>query len=114
MNEFVLYFRMDILSPEAQPAPEQMEIYMQQWQKWMERIAAQNKLAEGGNHLSASGKVIRLNNLVTDQPYVQNNESIAGYLLIRAKDLDEAGNLAKSCPILNGEGTSIEVRQIGA
>jgi len=112
MNEFVLFFRMDVLSPEAQPTPTQMEIYMDQWQKWIDGIAAQNKLSEGGNHLSYSGKVICGGNSVSDQPYVVNNESIAGYILILAEDEDEAVEIAKGCPILLGKGTSVEVRKV--
>jgi hypothetical protein len=112
MSEFVLFFRMDILSPEAQPSPEQMAVYMDQWQQWIEGITAQNKLSEGGNHLSYSGKVIRPGNSISDQPYVANNESVAGYILILADDEDEAVQIAKECPILNGIGTSVEVRRV--
>ena len=112
MNEYVLFFRMDILSPEAQPTPEQMAIYMDQWEKWIDDIAAQNRLSEGGNHLSYSGKVIRSGNSIVDQPYVVNNESVAGYLLILADDETEAVQIAKECPILNGPGTSVEIRRV--
>jgi hypothetical protein len=112
MNEFVLFFRMDILSPEAQPTPAQMEIYMNQWQEWIDDIAEQNKLAEGGNHLSVNGTLIGPYGKVTDGPYVVNNESVAGYILIFAKDMDEAVHIAKACPILLGEGTSVEVRKV--
>jgi hypothetical protein len=112
MSEFVLFFRMDILSPEAQPTPEQISVYMDQWQKWIDKIAGQNKLAEGGNHLSSSGTVIRPNHSVSDGPYVVNNESVAGYILILAKDIDDAISIAKDCPILSGKGTSVEVRKV--
>ena len=114
MNEYILFLRMDILSPEAQPTPKQMEIYMQQWQQWIDGIAEQNKLVEGGNHLSTTGKVIRPKQVLSDGPYVADKESVAGYILIHAKDLDDAVNVAKACPILNGEGTSVEVRRIGS
>jgi hypothetical protein len=43
---------------------------------------------------------------------VVNNESVAGYILIFAKDMDEAVHIAKACPILLGEGTSVEVRKV--
>ena len=112
MNEFVLFFRMDIVSPEAQPTPEQMEIYMDQWQKWIDGIASQNKLAEGGHHLSAEGRVLRPNQKVANGPYTEKKESVAGYILILADSLDEAVQIAKACPILNGEGTSVEVREV--
>ena len=30
MDEFILLFRMDIITREAQPSPEQLEVYMKQ------------------------------------------------------------------------------------
>jgi hypothetical protein len=114
INEFVLIFRMDITTKEAQPTLEQMEIYIKQWGEWINDIAAQNKLADGGNHLSTEGRVIKTNNVITDGPYTEKKESIAGYIIIKATSFDEAVNIAKGCPILQGEGTSVEVRKAAA
>ncbi len=114
MNEFILMFRMDITTKEAQPTPEQMEIYMKQWEEWINDIAIQNKLADGGNHLSSEGRVLKPNNVITDGPYTEKRESIAGYIIIKATNFDEAVVLAKDCPILQGGGTSVEVRKIVA
>ncbi|MBI3583660.1 MAG: transcription initiation protein [Nitrospinae bacterium] len=113
MNEFALLFRMDITTKEARPSPEQMEAYLTQWHDWTDNIAAQNKLASG-NHFSVDGKVIKKDNMVTEGPYTANKMSVAGYIIIKAKDFDEAVNMAKACPILQGEGTSVEVRKIVA
>ena len=114
MNEFVLLFRMDILTKEAQPSPEQMIVYLKQWSEWVDGISAKNRLAPGGNHLSSKGKVIKPNNVVINGPYVANKESIAGYIIIKAKNMDEAVSIATDCPILQGEGTSVEVRKVDA
>lgn len=114
MNEFVLLFRMDVTTKEAQPSAEQMKVYLTQWHDWVGGIVAQNKLANGGNHFSSEGKVIQPNNVVTDRPYTKNKESVAGYIIIKAKGFDEAVNFAKGCPILQGEGTSVEVRKVVA
>jgi hypothetical protein len=111
MKEFVLIFRMDIISRDAQPTKEQMIVYMEQWMNWINDIAKQGQLAEGGNHLSASGKLLKPNNMMLDGPYVVNNESVAGYIIILANDIDDAILIAKKCPILQGEGTSLEVRE---
>jgi hypothetical protein len=35
----------------------------------------------------------------------------AGYLVILAKDMNEAVSIAENCPILAGEGTSVEIRE---
>ena len=112
MKEFVLMFRMDITTRELQPSPEQMELYMSQWMEWINDISAREQLADGGNHFSYTvGKVIRPNNVITDGPYTAKKESVAGYIIILANDIDDAVIIAKKCPILNGEGTSVEVRE---
>jgi hypothetical protein len=112
MNEFLLVFRMDITSKEAQPTPAQLETYMKQWAEWISDIARQDKLADGGNHLTTEGRVLKGNNVIIDGPYTEKKESIAGYIIIKAINFDEAINHAKACPILLGEGTSVEVREI--
>jgi hypothetical protein len=111
MDEFVLLFRLDILDREAQPSPEQLQVYMKQYQDWVAGISAQNKFS-GGTGLSTEGKVLKPNNVVTDGPYAEIKESIAGYIIIKARDFNEAVALAKGCPILQGEGNSVEVRKI--
>ncbi len=114
MKEFLLIFRMDILTPEAQPTQEQMNVYMQDWMQWINSIADNGKLAEGGNHLAYYGKVLRPGNVVENTPYVANNESVAGYIIVNAKDIDDAVSLARKCPIIQGKGTSVEVREVAA
>jgi hypothetical protein len=111
MKEFLLIFRMDILTPEVQPTVEQMEVYMKDWMEWVNDIYEHGELAEGGNHLSNSGTVLRSNNRMTCEPYTVNNESVSGYILILAKDRNDAVRIAKKCPILQGEGTSVEIRE---
>ena len=111
MEEFLLLMRLDIISKEAQPSPEQLEVYMKQYQDWVGGIAAQNKFA-GGTGLSTEGKVLKANNIITDGPFAEIKESIAGFITIKAENFDDAVNIAKACPILMGEGNSVEVRKI--
>ena len=49
--------------------------------------------------------------VVVDGPYAEAKDIIGGYLSIEAKDLNQATELAKGCPILN-IGGSVEVRQV--
>jgi len=81
MKEFLLIFRMDITTKEAQPSPEQMKLYMTQWMEWINDISAQQQLADGGNHLLPIGKVLRSNNVIVNEPYTSNKESVAGYII---------------------------------
>jgi hypothetical protein len=65
-------------------------------------MSEKGQLAAGGNHLQWSSKVIRPGGVVADTPYVANRESVAGYILITARDMNAAIQIAKKCPILNG------------
>lgn len=113
MDEYLLLMRLDIITKEAQPSPEQLQVYMKQYQDWVGGIAAQNKFV-GGTGLSTEGKVIKPGNVITDGPYAEIKESIAGFITIRANSFDEAVGFAKACPILKGQGNSVEVRKISS
>lgn len=112
MKQYLLLFRanyQDIGSVSA----EEMQERNDRWMDWIDDLTDKNALAEGGNHLDSGGKVLRGNGSVTDGPFLEVKESILGYLLINAESYDAAVKLAKDCPILAGEGTSVEVRRIG-
>lgn len=111
MKEFVLLFRMDITSEQAQPTKEQMKIYMEQWTEWINSIVSKVQLAEGGHHFSREGRVLKPNNEVIESPHVAGGNSVAGYIVVTAKDFDEATKIAKKCPILKGNNTSVEIRE---
>jgi len=113
MDEFLVLFRLDIITKEAQPSPEQLQVYMKQYHDWVGGIAAQNKFV-GGKGLSTEGRVLKPHKVITDGPFAEIKESIAGYIMIKANDFDEAVSLAKDCPILNGEGNSVEIRKVVA
>ncbi|MGB0178292.1 MAG: YciI family protein [Owenweeksia sp.] len=115
MKKYLLIFRMDVTSPEAQPSPEQMEEYNAQWMSWINEISANEQLAPGGNHLShTEAMVISSGSGITQGPYMARKKSVAGYIIILAKDLENARTIALKCPILEGEGNSVEIRAVAA
>jgi hypothetical protein len=111
MKEFVLMFRMDITNQKEQPTKKQMEVYMQQWMAWINEIEKNGQLAEGGNHFSKEGRVLKPNGEIIDKPHTANDISVAGYIIILADSIEEATRIAQKCPILNGENTSVEIRE---
>ena len=111
MDEFLLFFRLDMITREKQPSPEQLQVYMKQYQDWVAGIAAQNRFL-GGKGLSTEGKVMKPKGVITDGPFAELKESIAGFIMIQAKDFEEAIALTKGCPMLNGEGNSVEIRKV--
>ena len=109
MKEFALIFRINDIS-DSKPSPEQMQERM----NWLAGIASQNKLADKGNSLlpsPASAKTVKPNDVVTDGPYTEIKEFIAGYVIVKAVDIDEAVEMAKSNPIFK-IGGNIEVREV--
>jgi hypothetical protein len=110
MKDFLLLFRSDFARL-AQVSPEQMQATTKKWMDWIGGIAAQNKLADRGNRLEKTGKVVKGENVITDGPYSEIKESIGGYTIVKAATIDEAVEIAKGCPIYT-LGGSVEVREI--
>lgn len=108
MNQYLLLFRRDA---GFQLSPDQMQKITKPWMDWIGSIAAQNKLADRGNRLDSSGKVVKPNNVVTDGPYVELKEALGGYTVVKTNSIEDATELAKGCPIL-AVGGCVEVRQI--
>ncbi len=100
------------LSEANRPTAAQMEHYMQAWEQWLEGLRSGGHLAPGGHHLAADGRVLRKGQM-TDGPYTARSASLAGYILVLAEDMDQATELARPCPILAGEDTSVEIRETG-
>ena len=49
--------------------------------------------------------------IVTDGPYAEAKDLVGGFSLIEAKDIAQAVDLSKGCPILE-VGGSVEVRPV--
>ena len=110
MKDFLLVYRIDYKAM-PQGTPEQMEAMTKRWMDWIAGIAAQGKLADRGNRLADTGRVVKGSNVVTNGPFTEIKESIGGYSAVKADSYDEAVELAKGCPILN-VGGNVEVREI--
>ena len=111
MKEFILIFRHE--NAQGQVSPEQIQAWMQLTMDWLGGIAAQDKLVSRGNGLSSDeSRVVGHNNLVTNGPFGDIKETIGGYVIVRAETVDEAVEFAKGCPVLMGEGNTVEVRKL--
>jgi hypothetical protein len=110
MDEFILIFRHQDGSKIA--SPEQMQQWMKQTMDWIGGIAAQNKFVSGTGLIFDGAKVVGHNNVVTNGPFGEIKETLGGFIIVKAKSVDEAVEFAKGSPILSGEGNTIEVRKI--
>ena len=92
-------------------SPQQMQEHMQKWAAWIQQLSKTGNF-KAGDPLEAEGKVIKgRKKVVTDGPYAEAKDLVGGYLLISAKNLDEAVELSRGCPIFDSDG-SVEVRPI--
>jgi hypothetical protein len=57
------------------------------------------------------GKTVKPNKVITDGPFVEAKEMVGGYLIVKANSLDEAVEMAKTCPNLV-YGGNVEVRSV--
>ncbi|RFS21812.1 transcription initiation protein [Chitinophaga silvatica] len=110
MDEFILLFRHQDGNKIA--SPEQIQHWMQQTKEWVDGIVAQNKFVGSNGILFDDSKVVRHNGVVTDGPFGDTNETIGGYVIVKADSIAEAVSFAKGCPVLQGEANTVEVRRL--
>jgi hypothetical protein len=110
MDEFALIMRHEDGTKIA--SPEQMQEWMKATMDWIGGIAAQNKFVSGTGLLFEGAKVVNHDKVVTDGPFGEIKETIGGFITVLAESPEEAAEFAKGCPVLGGEGNSMEVRRI--
>ena len=109
MSEFLYLYR----GAERDGSPEQMQQRMRKWQAWMKALGEKGHIKDQGHPLERTGKLVKgQKKAVTDGPFAEAKDIVGGYTLIQARDLDEAVELSKGCPIFEVESAVLEVRPI--
>jgi hypothetical protein len=97
-----------------------------QWEKasqadFQDMMARHNRFSEqvnaldggkilGGEALTPTNTATTIrDDIVTDGPFAETKEALGGYYLVEAKDLDQALEIGKLCPVNHG---GVEVRPI--
>jgi hypothetical protein len=99
------------------PSDEEMAAEMTRHGLFAEAVAAaEGAQILGGNALQSTQTASTLRRdaadtepLLTDGPFAETKEALGGYYLIEARDLDQALDLARQCPVTQG---GVEVRPI--
>ena len=78
---------------------------------WIDKMAAEGKFLSA-SALYDHGKYVAKNSIVSDGPFIEAKESISGFILIQAADLNEATRLAGECPMVQAGIAVIEVREL--
>ena len=94
--------------------PEEVQNVMKAWQVYMKDGLAAGVLLENNGLLPASNATtLRVRNgkmLLTDGPFAETHEQLAGYSVLECKDIDEALSWAAKVPF--AQYGSVEVRPL--
>ena len=111
MEKFMFLFRGGDTHVHNAEDTEEVKAYFESWNTWMGGLG-QKGLLEGGEALQTTGKLVTGNNkVVTDGPFNEAKEMVGGFLIVNAKDINEAVEISKGCPIFKENG-KVEVRQV--
>src|SRR5215831_17453433 len=113
MSQFLYLYRMSSTArQEAMGTPERAQQNMQRWMAWMRDLDAKGHLKDRGQPLERAGKVVRgQQKTVSDGPYAEAKDLVGGFTIVEARDIDQAVELSRGCPILEGGG-SVEIRPV--
>lgn len=79
-------------------SPDQLQKRIEEYRKWVTTISEHyiddNRLERTGAHIQKKDKI------VTDGPFLEAKEIIAGFILLRAYDLEQATHIANTSPLL--------------
>ncbi|GJM29452.1 MAG: hypothetical protein DHS20C17_20870 [Cyclobacteriaceae bacterium] len=106
MQEFLLILKGDGMN---HLSPDELQNIMSDYKAWVDQLGDRYI---SGQRLDESGALIidKKSGIITDGPFLESKEIIAGYFLIQAEDQEEANKMACSSPHLGLY--SIEVRPI--
>jgi hypothetical protein len=91
---------------------EEIQKDLARFSAWFERLKNEGKF-KGGHPLVHGGKIIDGRKVVTDGPFAESKEAIAGFLIMQADSLEHAVEIAEDCPGLE-YGQTVEVRAIAS
>ena len=107
-SEYLLLFRNTGWHKDL--SPEEILQNMARFTAWFEQLSKRGQF-KGGGPLMHDGKIVARRNLVTDGPFAESKEAIAGFFIIQANSLEQAVEIAEGCPGLEHAQT-VEVRAI--
>ena len=105
-SEYLLLFRNSAWYQDLTPG--EIEEAMDRFNSWFEQLNKAGRFKSGAP-LAAVGKTVTSRDMVTDGPFAESKEAVAGFFVIQAESLHEAAEIAKGCPGLEF-GQTVEVR----
>ncbi len=111
MESYLLLLHETAAMPEMSPA--EMQAVIARYKAWGQKLAAAGRIGGSNKLEDGTGRVLRGQGggmRITDGPYAETKDVVAGYFLIHADSYEDAVEWTKDCPHL--EFGAIEVRRI--
>jgi hypothetical protein len=95
----------------SEVSPEVMGKRMNAYRPWMEKMTQAGRYKGGQPLEPGSGRLVKdKKTVLTDGPFLESKELVGGYVIVLAKDFEEAVSFAKECPLL--DHCELEVRKL--
>ena len=91
-------------------SPEEIQNNIAKFSSWFERLKNDRNF-KSGHPLEHNGRIVAGRNAVTDDPFAESKEAVAGFFIIQADSVEQAVEITKSCPALD-YGQPVEVTAI--
>jgi hypothetical protein len=111
MQRFLLIIREDLSKLQKMTNQERYSRNVEELLAWIKSLADAGQHLQG-EPLAIKGRLVRKDQVIVDGPFIDAKEGIAGFSIILAENLDQAAEIALTCPLVRNEIAIIEVRPI--
>jgi hypothetical protein len=110
MKEFMFIFTGPTYD-ELNMSADEAQAQMMKWFGWMDDLKAKGLYVEGRPLLPEAKRLTGADKVVTDGPFAESKELVGGYLIVKAKDFNQAVEAAKGFPDFELNG-GVEIREV--
>ena len=113
MSAFMYLFRASATEMREAMRPERAQQSLQAMMAWFKDLEQNGHLKNPGLPLEPSGRVVSgKGGVISDGPYAEAKDMVLGFIVVEARDMAQAIELARGCPMVTG-GAAVEIRPVG-
>jgi hypothetical protein len=110
MEKFMLIMRED-LKKMRQLTKEEQSADIKAMDEWTKSLAESGSYMDSAP-LAATGRYVNKNDVLSDGPFIEAKEGVAGYYIIQAENINQAVLIAQTSPLVMKGEQVIEVRPV--
>jgi len=108
-HKYLCLYRSSPSAASEPPSPVQMQAMFAAFNAWKDKF--KDSIHDLGTKLRPSGKVVAVSG-VTDGPYVEAKEVVAGYMILSVESYDAAVAVVREMPGIDMPGARVEIREM--